>query len=348
MKRALFSGVVLVVVLVAACGWLANVLWWSQPRSDARMVAVTIAPNSAASYVAENLVAEKLIPFSALFVAYVRLTGTADDLKVGTFTLQQGTSVAEIVRILSSANRVERRITLLEGWGIKEMGEYLVAQGAIKNIQEWYTAVGTPPSVAGPKTQLGGSFSHPLVAEAIPPGHSREGFLFPDTYRIANDATAEDIAKTLLDNFQTRVEPDLVAHFKETGKGVDLYETVTLASIIEREVRSDEDRKIVADIFQRRLIEGMALQADSTVNYVTGNKTPSITSADRDIDSPWNTYQHRGLPPSPISNPSLSAIKAVLSPTPNTHVYFLTDAAGGVHYARTFAEHVANKERYLR
>ena len=92
----------------------------------------------------------------------------------------------------------------------------------------------------------------------------------------------------------------------------------------------------------------MALQADSTVNYVTGKKTPSLSIADRDIDSPWNTYQHRGLPPGPISNPSLSAIRAVLDPTPNSYVYFLTDNEGAVHYARTFAEHVANKERYLR
>ncbi len=341
MKRALPIIAVFIVAVVAACGWLGTVLWWSQPRSEARMVAVTIAPNTAASYVAENLVAEKLIPFSALFVGYVRLTGTADDLKVGTFTLKQGTSVAEIVRILSSATRVERRITLLEGWGIREMGEYLVAQGALKSADEWYAVVGTPPSVG--VTTHAMSFSDFPMISAMTKDTTLEGFLFPDTYRIAADATAKEIARRMLVNFEFRFP---YAEVERLGKTP--YEVVTLASIIEREVRSDEDRKIVADIFLRRLKEGMALQADSTVNYVTGKKTPSISSADRDIDSPWNTYQNRGLPPSPISNPSLSAIKAVLSPTPNAYVYFLTDSEGGVHYARTFAEHIANKERYLR
>lgn len=279
-----------------------------------------------------------VISNETLFRAYLLLTGASTDLKAGTYSLQQGMSIAGAVRVLTSATSNERRITLLEGWGIKEMGEYLVAQGAINNVNDWYAVVGTPPSVAGPTRQIPGTIS---ASATYDPASTMEGFLFPDTYRIALNATAEDIAKKMWNNFANRLQ-ELPIGSRIT------YDQVILASIIEREVRSDEDRKIVADIFQRRLKEGMAIQADSTVNYVTGKKTPSLSIADRDIDSPWNTYQNRGLPPSPISNPSLSAIKAVLNPTPNTYVYFLTDAEGAVHYARTFAEHVANKERFLR
>ncbi len=288
--------------------------------------------------IADSLNDSGVISNGTLFRAYLRLTGASTDLKAGTYSLQQGMSVAAAVRVLTSATSNERRITLLEGWGIKEMGEYLVAQGVLKNVDEWYAVVGTPPSVAGPTRQIPGTLS---ASATYDPASTMEGFLFPDTYRIALDATAEDIAKKMWNNFTNRMQELRV------GSHIT-YDQVILASIIEREVRSDEDRKIVADLFLRRLEEGMGLQADSTVNYVTGKKTPSLSIADRDIDSPWNTYQNGGLPPSPISNPSLSSIRAVLEPTPNTYVYFLTDNEGAVHYARTFAEHVANKERYLR
>lgn len=278
-----------------------------------------------------------------LFMIYVLVTRHAADFRAGTFTLKNGMSVADLVRTLTSVTTKERTITLIEGWGIKEMGDYLVAQGAIQDIQEWYAAVGTPPSIAGPKTQIAGSLR--MVASngapLSPNGATLEGYLFPDTYRVVTTASAQQIALKMLQNFNRRTA-DVAA------SGTITYDTLILASIVEREVRGDADRKIVADLFLRRLAEGMALQADSTVNYVTGKKTPALSAEDRDIDSPWNTYLHRGLPPTPISNPSLSAIRAVLDPTPNAYVYFLTDAEGTVHYARTFAEHVANKERYLR
>ncbi|TAK05741.1 endolytic transglycosylase MltG [Patescibacteria group bacterium] len=304
-------------------------------------VAFTVAPGESAASVARRLKQEHVIFSSWFFRVETKLKGSDDELRPGTYTFRQGSSMSTVIDWLTNGRIQERTITLIEGWGIREMGEYLVVQGALKNVDEWYAAVGTPPSVG--VTTHAMSFSDFPVISAMTKDTTLEGFLFPDTYRIAADATAKEIARRMLVNFEFRFP---YAEVERLGKTP--YEVVTLASIIEREVRSDEDRKIVADIFQRRLKEGMALQADSTVNYVTGKKTPSISSADRDIDSPWNTYQNRGLPPSPISNPSLSAIKAVLAPTPNPYVYFLTDAEGQVHYARTFSEHVANKERYLR
>lgn len=330
--------IAITVVAFAMVALVGNTFYWAKPAADAPQVTIHVIPGKSAGDVARMLKDADVNQNTELFMAYVIITHHVSDFKTGTFTLKKGMSIADMVRTLTSATAIERTITLIEGWGIKEMGEYLVAQGALKSVEEWYAVVGTPPSVAGPTRQVPGTLS---ANATFDPTSTMEGFLFPDTYRIALDATAEDIAKKMFNNFTQRMQ--------ETSAGNRIsYDSVILASIIEREVRSDEDRKIVADIFQRRLKEGMALQADSTVNYVTGKKTPSLSIGDRDIDSPWNTYQNRGLPPTPISNPSLSAIRAVLDPTPNTYVYFLTDNEGAVHYARTFAEHVANKEQYLR
>lgn len=335
MKRALLALAIVSVAVISVVSWsLARQVWWVQPAAGAPELSFVVEPNMGAEVISQRLRDAGVIKGDALFNMYVRTTGVARSLKAGTFMLKAGMSIASVAKILTEASASDRRITMLEGWGIREMGEYLVAQGALKSADEWYAVVGTPPSVAGAGRQIPGTLSRPGLPEAV----TLEGYLFPDTYRFATDATAEDIAKKMLENFDRRTR-----EFGAVGN-----DALILASIVEREVRSDADRKMVADLFLRRLKEGMALQADSTVNYVTGKKTPSLSLADRDIDSPWNTYQHRGLPPTPISNPSLSAITAVLNPTPNPYVYFLTDAEGTVHYARTFEEHVANKSRYLR
>jgi UPF0755 protein len=132
------------------------------------------------------------------------------------------------------------------------------------------------------------------------------------------------------------------------AKDMTLHEVLTLASIVQREVRKESEMKNVADVFLKRLSIGMALQADSTVNYITGGDDPSISLDDRDIESPYNTYQNPGLPPGPISNPGLDALTAVIHPASNPYLYFLTDDLGNVYYARTFDEHLANKAKYLK
>ncbi len=325
--------------LLAGVLSIGTTVFWQTPATDAVEVSVTIPPGTAAPAIAEILNDAGLLKYPPLFVGFVRLTGAADGLKAGTYALKPDMSIAQIVRALGQPGSSERRVTLLEGWGIREMGEYLVAQGALAGVEEWYAAVGTPPSALGGTRQLPGTDFRDEFAflATLPAGATLEGYLFPDTYRIAVDASAEDIARTLLGNFARRTA-DLPAV---------TYDQLRLASVVEREVRSDEDRRMVADLFLRRMAEGMALQADSTVNYVTAKKTPALSAADRDLVTPWNTYLHRGLPPTPIGNPSLSSIRAVLDPTPNPYVYFLTDEEGAVHYARTLEEHVANKRRYL-
>jgi UPF0755 protein len=124
-----------------------------------------------------------------------------------------------------------------------------------------------------------------------------------------------------------------------------LDQVVTLASIVESEVRSKEDRRIVAGIFLNRLKQGMALQSDATLTYVTGSKRSRSTTKDLQIDSPYNTYKYRGVPPGPIGNPGETALQAVLDPAETSYLYFLTDKEGNVLYARTLDEHAANRQK---
>lgn len=231
----------------------------------------------------------------------------------------------------------EVTLTFPEGMTLAQMGARV--QAAIPTITEedWNAAVG----IASPFAD------DPFVVEAKKPSSvDLEGYLFPDTYRFFATATADDIVQKMLHEMDAKFTPDMRAAAAKAGRSI--HDELTLASIVEREVRSDDDRAVVADIFWRRVDTGMALQADSTVNYVTGNTTPSISDADRTIDSPYNTYKYPGLPPGPISNPGLASITAVVTPQANTYWYFLTDADGAVHYAHTNDEQNANKARYLR
>ncbi len=172
-----------------------------------------------------------------------------------------------------------------------------------------------------------------------------EGYLFPDTYFFSPLATEKQIFDILRANFDTQTK-DL--SFSIFGTKYARKDIITMASIVELEAANYEDRRIIADILWRRLKEGMALQVDAVFPYIIGKNTFELTTKDLQFDSPYNTYRYPGLPPGPITNPGLEAIKAVLDPIPTKHVYYLSDREGVMHYADTYTEHLKNKLRYLK
>jgi len=183
-----------------------------------------------------------------------------------------------------------------------------------------------------------------FLADA-PSTASLEGYIFPDTYFVDGSTTEEGLIKKTLNNFGKKLNQDIRDEIERQGKTI--FEVVTLASIIEREVPDSEDKKMVADIFIKRLDADIGLQSDATVNYVTGKGLAQPSYADLEIDSPYNTYKYRGLPPGPISNPGIDSIKAVVYPTPNDYYYFLTTKNGEVIYSKNYEEHLNNKAKYL-
>ena len=173
-----------------------------------------------------------------------------------------------------------------------------------------------------------------------------EGYLFPDTYRFYKDAKPEDIFKKMRENFNKKITPEILAEIKKNKK--TLSEVIITASLLEEEIKSAEDRKIVAGILWKRLDLGMGLNVDAALTYVLGKTSSELTADDLKFDSPYNTYRYRGLPPTPISNPGLDAILAALRPEPSPYFYYLTGKDGLTYYAKTLEEHALNKFKYLR
>jgi len=182
----------------------------------------------------------------------------------------------------------------------------------------------------------------PVQLSALAEG--KEGYLFPDTYYLSSDIDAAEVYRVLTQNFIKKTAPEKA---ESASLGKSFPDMITIASILEAEANDDQSRAVISGIIQHRLKLGMPLQADSTLRYVTGRTSAELTGADLRLDSPYNTYNRRGLPPTPIDNPGLAAIDAAIHPKATNYLYFLSDKNGNMHYAATLAEHDANIKKYL-
>jgi len=188
-----------------------------------------------------------------------------------------------------------------------------------------------------------GMFSKKTFVSAA---EGEEGYLFPDTYRFYKDAVPQDIVLKMKENFLKKITKDILNEIAVQKK--TLNEIIIMASILEEEVKSTEDRKVVAGILWKRLDLDMALNVDSALTYIFGKASAELTESDLKIDSRYNTYRYRGLPPTPLSNPGTDAVSAAMNPTKTKYFYYLTGKDGKTYYAETLDGHALNKRRYLR
>jgi UPF0755 protein len=331
-----------VAVTVIFAGLVFAFLAWPVTRDAASF---EVHPGDGAADVATRLKDEGIVRSRSLYLLSLVASGRAARLQPGAYDLRGARTFAAITNQLTSgsANRLEVTLTVREGWNLRQVQAELARLG-FDQAGRFFEAAGEPgTSSFSPPDEWLGRYPFLKTQQA---GTSLEGFLFPDTYRIYRDAPAEEAARAMLDNFGRKMTGDVVEAVQTSDRV--FLNVLTMASIVEREVPTPEDRRLVADIFWRRLDRGMRLQADSTVNYATGANRPSATAEDLEAESPYNTYKYAGLPPGPISNPGLDALLAAAAPAANGYWYFLTDAEGGVHYAKTYDEHLANKARFLR
>ena len=168
--------------------------------------------------------------------------------------------------------------------------------------------------------------------------YQAEGFLFPDTYEIEPGMTARDILLMMARNFDERLTEDM--RRRAADRGLSVFDLVILASLVEKEARFEEDRAIIAQVFLERLRIGMPLQSCATIQYLLNAPKEDVSYADTEIESPYNTYQHMGLPPGPVANPGLASIEAVLSPANTNYLYFVADREGHHHYSRSYSDHL--------
>ena len=293
-----------------------------------------------AEQVALNLKKDNLIRSAFYFKYYIKAGEL--NIKAGEYSLSPALTAKEIIKLLTAGDALsrEKSITIIEGWNIKDIGAYLEKNKVI-------SAAGFINAVEKPLGAWKFNFSRPDFLSDAPKEADLEGYLFPDTYRISKEASAEEIVNKLLVNFDKKLTPAMRAEIKRQKKTI--YEIITMASVIEKEVRSTEDMKIVSGIFWDRIKNGVALNSCATLAYILGVNKAQYSLEDTKIDSPYNTYKYRGLPPGPIANPGLNAITAAVYPKFTDYNYFLSDpATGKTIYSESLEEHNANKYKYLK
>ncbi|HYE60161.1 MAG TPA: endolytic transglycosylase MltG [Candidatus Kapabacteria bacterium] len=338
MRRLLF----LVLLGTALIGvWFVYSEIHTATAQDSGVVTFEVQSAESVPSLGERLEKEHIVRHAWLFERYLAWKGMDRKIQAGAYTVTPPITLARVVQSLGNVEHIERTITIIPGWNLRDIAEYLEKEG-FGTQEEVFVITGTPASVTDTPTFS----SNAWILAQKPKNVSLEGYLAPDTYRVYADADIEDIIELLIDEREKQLTP-----FKEVieKSGHSVHEILTMASIIEREVRDPEDKAKVSDLFWRRLEMGWGFQADSTVHYAVGKKGNVFTTKeDRNTASLWNTYKHAGLPPGPISSPSLSSIQAALAPVKNDAWYFLTTAEGEVKYAKTNDEHNRNRALYLR
>lgn len=292
--------------------------------------------------IAAGLSSAGLISSEYFFKTYAKKEGLSSSLKAGSYKLSPILSIREIARILSKGETInkEKEIKIIEGWRISEINDYLKEEKAMLDDKFEETAK---------KKIWSQSDAVRIFAflDDVPQEASLEGFLFPDTYRIFNDSTAEDIIIKMLENFDIKFTEEMRQETKSRGRSI--FEIVTMASIIEKEVRSYEDMRKVSGIFWNRIKNRQGLESCATLAYILGVNKPVYTLEDTKIESPYNTYLNRGLPPGPICSPGLNALKAAVYPEETDYNYFLSRFDNGeTVFSRTYEEHLDNKAKYLK
>jgi UPF0755 protein len=283
-----------------------------------------------ASQIGEALSEEGLIKNPLAFKIYVQVFGKAAKIQAGQFRISSSYSLVKVVDTLTKPP-AELWVTIPEGLRREEVVERFIKGLEVKEAD-----------------------APAFRQEFLALSQGQEGYLFPDTYLFPRDATVISILKRMRSTFDLKakeLEEEL------TSSSLSLDEIVTLASIIERETKTDEERPVVAGILLNRLEIDMGLQADATVQYAVAsvncrtkvecNWWPVLTRDDLDINSPFNTYRFEGLPPSAIANPGFSSLRAAVNPEESDYLYYLHDDKGGIHYAETLAEHNENVRRFI-
>lgn len=265
--------------------------------------------------VAQKLKDERVISSKWTFVFYVWLRGYNSHLQAGEYLIKTPMSIPKVARMIALGEIAPNYVkaTIPEGWTNQQIEQRLIAYGILK------------PSDKLPKEQ--------------------EGYLFPDTYYFEKDSSIETVVEKMKNNFDDKISAEMKNDIKKQNK--NLYDILKMASILEKEVVSDEDRAIVAGIFWKRLKNNYPLESCATIAYILGKDKWRYSYEDTRVKSPYNTYINIGLPPTPINNPGLSAIKAAIYPKQSDYNFFLTANDGTTIFSKTLDEHNANKKKYL-
>lgn len=283
--------------------------------------------------IAERLAELELVPSEWAFYRYIKEEDIAPKLEAGKFVLKKSYTIPEIAEFLTNARKDEVVLTIREGLTVGQVDAYLAEQKILPAGSFIECAKNCQPEERN------------SILDSKPSNQNYEGYLFPDTYFVDPETvTPQGLFNRMLSNFETKLDSELRSGIAQ--RGYSIHQIVTMASMIEKESRKDSEKAIISGILWKRYEEGIGLGVDATVRYVLDKWTAPLTLEDLDVDSPYNTRKYRGLPPGPISNFSLSSLKAAIFPEESEYYYYLHGADGQIHYGVTNAEHNENK-KYL-
>lgn len=293
----------------------------------------TIAVDEPVNSVANHLESVGLIRDAESFRTYLIYSGLDTSIQAGEYRLSTAMSPIDIAHEMQDATPQEVPFVVLPGWRAEEIAESLPTSGLPITYDEFLAAVQSPPR----------GFDYLANADTV------EGFLYPDSYIFPRETTANELVRELVRNFGLRLSSEMRRGFEK--QGLTVYEAVTLASMVEREAVHEEEGSLIASVYLNRLTVGMKLDADPTVQYAIGYNilqrtwwTNPLTLPDLQLNSPYNTYMYTGLPPTPIANPGLSALRAVAFPEETPYYFFRAkcDGSGYHEFEETFEEHLQN------
>jgi len=282
------------------------------------------------SIILKHLQADGVIRDPYVPLIYMKLLRRNDSIKAGVYEFDRPLSAAQVLEKLFSGDVILRSVTVREGLDRFAVARLFVEE-RFGTAQQWDKLTADPE----------------LVRDIAPDAKSLEGYLFPDTYKFNPGTPPQTIVKAMVENFRKHFTGEMA--FITTG--LDVHETVTLASIVETEARLPNERPLVASVYLNRLRRRMLLGADPTVIYaikLAGRWDGNIHKADLQIDSPYNTYRFPGLPPGPIANPGLASLRAAAAPASTNYLYFVAKHDGSHAFSSNIADHNRNVEIYQR
>lgn len=308
-----------------------SALYQPVDANDQSKIDVVVAEQSTAPQIAAILDKSGLIRNQTAFLLYCRHAGLDSQLKAGHYQFSRSQSLPQIAELIAQGHVVGLTFTIPEGYTIKQIGDLLVKKD-ICTEEDWQAA-------------LWGTYDYEFLRGApVDTQDPLEGFLFPDTYEIEEGTTAPMIVDQMLKNFGKHWDK-YAGQAQNQGKTV--YDTVILASIIEKEAMVDSERELISGVIQNRLRTGMLLQLCPTVLYCIGQpEKVNVSYKDLEVDSPYNTYKYPGLPPGPISCPGDASIAAALNPQASGYYYYVAKGDGTHYFSRTYVEHLQAQRRY--
>ncbi|MDR6723552.1 UPF0755 protein [Paenibacillus amylolyticus] len=331
---------ILLLIIVIAVGG-AGAYAWNMMRpleASTEPIVFEIKSGTGTSKIAEQLQQEGLIRSGLAFKGYLKWKKQGSNFMAGTYSMNPGVSYEEIVNKLNSGEVVPEemvKFTIPEGYTVLQMADKLSEEGIVDRDE--FIKLANDPS----------AFDVDIIKDIPVDEELRyvlEGYLFPETYELKKDSSTHDVMQRMLEEFQTKVNsiPNLETELQE--KKLSLHELLTIASLVEREVVVDAERPLVAGVIYNRIQQDMKLEIDATVQYLLDKPKARLLFKDLKVESPYNMYLNKGLPPGPIASPSLPSIQAALQPEASEYLFYVTkkDGSSGHLFAKTYKEHQQN------